>query len=166
MSLGTRLPSTTEEAQFNLAWPVAAFLVDGEVGPTQILEERLASPTIRSLSQRIEVRVSEELSRLYYLSEANDPMGKDAAIVSVTLSDGRVLSSGLVENVLYPEQPWGTDEIEAKFVWLTAPHMQREASNRVAALIANVDGAKDVGLLMDEITAALTPLQQSRRGKS
>ena len=31
--LGTRLPTTTEEAQFNQAWPLAAMLVDGEIGP-------------------------------------------------------------------------------------------------------------------------------------
>ncbi len=36
--LGTRLPSTTEEAQFNQAWPLAAMLVDGEIGPAQTLE--------------------------------------------------------------------------------------------------------------------------------
>ena len=40
-ALGTRLPTTTEEAQFNLAWPVAAMLVDGEIGPEQTLERRL-----------------------------------------------------------------------------------------------------------------------------
>ena len=36
--LGTRLPTTTEEAQFNQAWPLAAMLVDGEIGPAQMLE--------------------------------------------------------------------------------------------------------------------------------
>ena len=36
--LGTRLPTTLEEAQFNQAWPLAAMLVDGEVGPAQMLE--------------------------------------------------------------------------------------------------------------------------------
>ena len=166
VSLGTRLPVTTEEAQFNLAWPVAALLVDGEVGPRQILEERLASPTISALCQLVEVRVSEELSRLYYLSEANDPQGKDAAIVSVKLRDGRVLSSGLVEHVLYPERPWGRDEMEAKFDGLTSAHVRPEAAGRVRALVAKVDQAEDVALSMDEITAALLPIQQSRRGKS
>ena len=36
--LGTKLPTTTEAAQFNLAWPLAVFLLDGEIGPDQILD--------------------------------------------------------------------------------------------------------------------------------
>ena len=59
--LGTRLPTTTEEAQFNMAWPLAVFLVDGEVGPRQVLEPRLASAKVRALCERVEVRVSDEL---------------------------------------------------------------------------------------------------------
>ena len=42
--LGARLPTTTEEAQFNQAWPLAAMLVDGEIGPAQMLETRLSDP--------------------------------------------------------------------------------------------------------------------------
>lgn len=38
--LGTELPSTTEEAQFNLAWPLAAFIVGGEINfPQQTWDE-------------------------------------------------------------------------------------------------------------------------------
>ena len=36
------IPSTTEEAQFSLAWPLACLLIDGEIGPDQILEHRFA----------------------------------------------------------------------------------------------------------------------------
>ena len=53
--LGTRLPTTTEEAQFNQAWPLAAMLVDGEIGPAQMLEARLSDPQIRMLAAKVEV---------------------------------------------------------------------------------------------------------------
>lgn len=33
--LGTELPTSTEEAQFNLAWPLAVLLLDHEVGPAR-----------------------------------------------------------------------------------------------------------------------------------
>jgi len=163
--LGTRLPTTTEEAQFNLAWPVAALLVDGEVGPQQILEERLSSPVIRALCRRVEARVSEELSRLYYLSEANDALGKDAAIVSVTLRDGRVLSSGLVEHVLYPKRPWGSDEIEAKFERLVSPHLDQGALAGVVECVQGVERLENVGSLMDTLTTVLVPVEHMRRVK-
>ena len=48
--LGAELPTTTEEAQFNVAWPVAAMLADGEVGPAQMLESRLNDPAIPSIA--------------------------------------------------------------------------------------------------------------------
>jgi 2-methylcitrate dehydratase PrpD len=52
--LGTKLPSTTEEAQFNLAWPVAAMLVDGEIGPNQTLEHRLKDRKIKELTDKLQ----------------------------------------------------------------------------------------------------------------
>ncbi|MCP4118617.1 MAG: MmgE/PrpD family protein, partial [Desulfobacteraceae bacterium] len=76
--LGTKLPTTTEEAQFNLAWPVAAMLVDGEVGPDQTAEHRLNDPIIRGLAQRIEVVESENLNELCRLYEKGDPRGRFA----------------------------------------------------------------------------------------
>jgi len=164
--LGTRPPATTEEAQFNLAWPVAAFLVDGEVGPRQVLEERLAAPAIREMAGRIEVRVSEELSRLYYLSEANDSAGKDAASVTVTLRDGRVVSSGTVEHVLYPDPPWDAAEMTAKFTWLTTPHLRPAARDRITDLVGAIDEVADVREFTEELCAALLPVQSPRKGKA
>jgi 2-methylcitrate dehydratase PrpD len=34
-------PKNTEEAQYNLAYPVAAALYDGQVGPSQVLPPRI-----------------------------------------------------------------------------------------------------------------------------
>jgi len=79
------LPSTTEEAQFNLAWPVAAMLVDGEIGPHQTGEHRLKDPVIRNLARRVEVVESEELNKLCRLHAAGDPRGRFASIVTIKL---------------------------------------------------------------------------------
>jgi 2-methylcitrate dehydratase PrpD len=160
--LGTRLPTTTEEAQFNLAWPIAALLLDGQVGPEEVLEERLASPAHRDLCQRVEVRVSDELSRLYYLSEVNDPRGKDAAIVTMTLNDGEILTSGLVEHVLYPEPAWGRGEMQEKLRWLAAPHFDPDDFDEIAAQLWDIENVDDVGSLMRALTAALVPIEQAR----
>ncbi|MBN1179406.1 MAG: MmgE/PrpD family protein, partial [Anaerolineae bacterium] len=98
--LGTRLPTTTEEAQFNMAWPIAAILVDGEVGPGQTLERRLDDPHIRSLARKVEVEESEELNELCRLFEKGDPRGRFASKVTFVLEDGRTLHSGLVDGGL------------------------------------------------------------------
>lgn len=157
--LGTRLPATTEEAQFNLAWPVAALLVDERLGPAQVLGGRLGDATIRALAERVEVRVSDELTRLYYLSEVNDPEGKDAAIVTITLRDGTVLSSGLTENVLYPEPGWGAAEISEKFEWLAAGQVKPAAISDLASRLLDVATVPDVGVLMSDFTSFLLPAE-------
>ena len=117
--LGTRLPRTTEEAQFNVAWPVAAMLVDGEIGPAQTTEDRLDDPEIRSVAGRVELVESEELNELCRLYEIGDPRGRFASKVTVVLEDGRAFDSGLVEGSFrFPYAPWEREKMEDKFRWL------------------------------------------------
>jgi 2-methylcitrate dehydratase PrpD len=153
--LGTALPRTTEEAQFNLAWPLAALLVDGEVGPTQVTEGRLEDPEITALCARVEARVSADLTRLYYLSEANDPEGKDAAIVTVTLRDGRVLNSGVVEHILYPKEPWGHAQMRDKFAWLTSTQAGETERAELLTRLEDVEQIADIGELVREVMTVL-----------
>lgn len=117
--LGTCLPSTTEEAQFNLAWPVAAMLVDGEVGPNQTAEHRLSDPIIRDLAQKVEVVESEDLNELCRLYEKGDPRGRFASIVTIKLKDGREYSSGMKDGGMgFSGPPWTRDMMADKFRWL------------------------------------------------
>ena len=114
--LGTKLPSTTEEAQFNLAWPVAAMLVDGEIGPNQTLEGRLGDPKIRDLAQRVDVVESEELNQLCRLHAKGDPRGRFASIVTIKLKDGREYCSGMKDGGMkFPAPAWTPEMMTEKF---------------------------------------------------
>jgi len=149
-ALGTRLPTTTEEAQFNLAWPVAAMLVDGEIGPAQTLENRLGDPVIRALAGRVEVRESEELNALCRLFEKGDPRGRFASEVKVTLADGRELSSGRVGGGLtFPQGGWNQRVMEEKFVWLVEPLLGAPATLRLLELAWSLDELDGVGELVE-----------------
>ncbi len=130
--LGTRLPLTTEEAQFNLAWPVAAILVDGEVGPAQTLESRLNDPVLCDLAQRVEVVESEALNELCRLFQQGDPRGRFASAVTVILNDGRELRSGLVGGGLsFPQPGWDEHKMEEKFRWLATSILDEARVNRL-----------------------------------
>jgi 2-methylcitrate dehydratase PrpD len=121
LRLGVSLPTTTEEAQFNLAWPLAAYIVDGEIGPNQILERALTREDIRDLAKRIEVVETEELNELYRLACQGDPQGKYASKVVIELSDGRTVETGLVEGEInFPQETWDEEGLEEKFRWLTS----------------------------------------------
>ncbi len=113
MRLGTRLPTTTEEAQFNQAWPLAAMLVDGEIGPAQMLEMRLSDPQIRMLAAKVGVVEDEEMERLCQLFEQGDPTGRFASSVTITLHDGREFYSGVVDGDLrFPQPGWDEARME------------------------------------------------------
>jgi 2-methylcitrate dehydratase PrpD len=117
--LGTRLPTTTEEAQFNLAWPVAAMLVDGEIGPNQTLERRLSDPQIQNLARRIEIVESEELNELCRLHSKGDPRGRFASIVTIKLKNGREYNSGMKDGGMnYSGPAWTRDMMADKFRWV------------------------------------------------
>jgi 2-methylcitrate dehydratase PrpD len=139
--LGTKLPTTTEEAQFNLAWPLAVFLLDGEIGPDQILEHRFDDERVRALVGKIELVESDELNELYRRSAIGEPGGKYAAVVTITLRDGQQLTSGMVESGIRYPQGWDESRVEEKFRWLVG-HVLEEA--RIEPLVDMVWHFEDV----------------------
>lgn len=150
--LGARLPTTTEEAQFNMAWPLAAILVDGEVGPEQILEHRYGDPKIRTLVEKVELVETDELNRLYRLAETGDLSGKYACAVAIRTRDGREFYSGVVEgNINYPQTGWDEARLEAKFRWLVSPMLGDQRTDGLVELMWHLEEVSDVR----ELTAQL-----------
>jgi len=146
--LGTDLPETTEEAQFNVAWPLAVFLFDGEVGPKQVLEPRLGDERVRDLACRIEVVETEELNELHRLALEGDPEGKFAGRVIVRLRDGRVLDSGLVEgDINFPQRCWDEEGLERKFRWLAGYVLDQDRVDALVELVRHFEEVSDVRAL-------------------
>lgn len=151
--LGTRLPATTEEAQFNVAWPLAAMVIDGEIGPAQMLEHRLDDPQMRTLAQKVTVEESDELNELCRLYQVGDPRGRFASIVHIHMSDGREFSSGMVEaSEQHPPIGWDERVMEEKFRWLGKYVLDEEQMDTLLAVLWRFDELPDVR----EFTKALS----------
>ena len=143
--LGTDLPSTTEEAQFNLAWPLAAYIIDGEIGPDQILEHAFEREDIRDLAGRIEVVETDELNELYRLACEGDPQGKYVSEVIVQLRDDRMVETGHVEGEInFPQETWDEESLEEKFRWLTGHVLEGEQVDELVKMILSLESASDV----------------------
>jgi len=151
--LGARLPETTEEAQFNLAWPVACFLAYGEVAPEHVLEPHLGNDAVRALANKVEIVVSDEFTRLYALDEARDPEGMEVADVTVELDDGRVLTSGVQRSPVYGD--WPRDKMEAKFRALARGFVGDDATERLIDMVWRFDELDDVRELTSVVRGAL-----------
>ncbi len=143
--LGTELPTTTEEAQFSLAWPLAALLVDGEVGPAQVLDHRFGDSKIRSLAEKVELVEAGDLNELSRLLQKGDPKGKYAARVTITLEDGTIHESGMVEgNINYPQQGWDEERLAGKFRWLAGHVLAEGQIDELVEMVWAFDQVGDV----------------------
>jgi 2-methylcitrate dehydratase PrpD len=132
----TRLPNghpkNTEEAQYNLAFPVAAALLDGEVGPDQVLPPRLHDPELLALLDKVSTEVAPEL-------EAEFP-AKASAEVVVETTDGQSFRSGRIEAQWEPPDTLpGDQDLEEKFCWLAGPVIGRERTKHLAQSIRSAE---------------------------
>lgn len=149
--LGPVLPATTEEAQYSLAWPIAAALVDGRVGPEQVSGARLADPAIRALAQRIKAVVSPELERRFPAEALCE--------VELHMRDGSVRRSGICGARGDPADPLPEDELRDKFRRLAEPVIGAGQTERVARTVDAFESGS-----VDDLLALLRPPAATRAG--
>ena len=150
-------PDNTEEAQFSIAWPVAALLVDGEVATEQVADARLDDPAINALAAKIELVASEEYARLYEGSDLGRPDSQDAAHVTIQLADGRMLDSGLVEHLLYQKEAadWDRARMEKKFRWLLRHLLGPSALDELVGMVWSFEQVEDVRVFVAAVRRLL-----------
>jgi 2-methylcitrate dehydratase PrpD len=121
-------PKNTEEAQYNLAYPLAAALVDGQVGPRQVLPPRIFDDSLLELADRVEVEVASEFEEVF-------PQ-KTYAEVVIRTKDGRELTSGPVEPIWEPPDGLPTDaDLEEKFIGLVKPVLGPQKVQEITRMI-------------------------------
>jgi 2-methylcitrate dehydratase PrpD len=148
--LDVRLPETTEQAQFSLPWTIAVMLVDGEVGPSQVMERRLKDERVRRLASSVDARCQPELTSLHALSEDFDPQGMDAAAVRIELDDGTMFDSGLVD---LPVRRLSPKEVELKFRRLASAVLTDAQIDRVVDFVFGLEDQPSIVPLMEELLA-------------
>jgi 2-methylcitrate dehydratase PrpD len=152
--LGARVPQTTEEAQFNMAWPVAAMLVYGEVGPDQVLDTGLQDDRVQRLVKKTELVESATLNDLYALAVKGDPRGRYASAVTIVLNDGTRLESGVVEGEInYPCRGWDEQGLERKFRWLVRQVLDGATTERALDAVWQVDHLPRVSVLTELVSS-------------
>jgi len=141
----TRLPQgpprDTEAAQYSLSFPVAAALLDGEVGPAQVLPPRLQAPELLSLLDRVSTEIAPEY-------EAEFPAKAPAEVV-VETADGGVFRSGRIEALWEPPATLPSDqELEDKFRWLVKPVLGPRLCDQLVSTIWTMENRPDARILI------------------
>jgi len=150
VELGTRLPKTTEEAQFNLAWPIAALIVDGKVGPLQIEENRLTDQVIGEVAGKVEARESPEFTKSYKRAIRGQVGGRFGSSVEIRLKGGRRYSLQVTEgNLNYPQTGWDEERQKKKFRWLVNTVLDSDSTEELLDLTINLEEIKNLEYLVN-----------------
>ncbi len=140
-ALSCEYPLDTEQAQYNFAFPIAAALLDGEVGPDQVLPPRLLDEDIRQMMDKISTIAQKRFQK-------NFP-DKAESEVEITTHDGRQFSSGVMSARWDLHSTLPTDqELEDKFLWLTIPVLGQTCANDLKNLIMDFEQEKSLDKLI------------------
>jgi 2-methylcitrate dehydratase PrpD len=141
--LGPIWPRTTEEAQYSLAWPVAAALVDGRVGLEQVSAARLEDARLRALASKVEAVVAAEIDRRFPAEALCE--------VEILMRNGTVHRSGICAAKGDPADPLTDDALRSKFHDLADPVVGPETAARLEGVIDTLDrlaGLEDLLMLL------------------
>ena len=134
-ALSKIVPHTADEAQYNIAWPVAAAIVNGDVGFPQVCEEALSNQQIIDMMSRLSFVIDPEM-------EAAFP-AKRLAWVELELTDGRKFKSRVYAAYGEASDHIGLGWIVEKFKKRTAPIISAEKQNELLRLLT---GPADISL--------------------
>jgi Uncharacterized protein involved in propionate catabolism len=138
------IPTNTDEAQYNIAYPVAAALVHGDVGYPQICDEALGNEKVLEMMKKLEFVVDPEME--------NQFPQKRLAWVEIRLTDGKVLKSDVFaapgeasDNV---DLAWITE----KFKRITKPFLSPDSQEKWLLLLSK-PGELGIREVVEEINA-------------
>ena len=126
--LSKKRPVDTEEAQYNIAWPVASAIVHGEVGYLQMCDAAVGNESVLAMMDRLGFVVDPALDCQF--------PEKRLAWVEIALKDGRVFKSKVYAADGEATDNIGNEWLAAKFNRITNPVMG-EKSQAIVDLVLN-----------------------------
>lgn len=123
-------PKTVDEAQYNIAYPVAASIVFGDFGIEQVLEENLDNKEVLEMMKRLSFEKDERLDSLF--------PEKRICKAEIYTKDGRVFASEECEPRGEAKENISVEWLSEKFMRITAPVLDKEKQEKLLSLLDNV----------------------------
>ncbi len=136
------VPKTADEAQYNIAFPVAASLVYGDFGLNQVRQENLDDPEVLEMMKKLSFDVDESIDSRF-------PQ-KRICRAEIVTKDGRILLSDECEPRGEAYENISVEWLCDKFHRITGPVLTSEAQDKVIEMICS-DQDIPVRTLVDEI---------------
>lgn len=128
-------PKNTEEAQYNLYFSLASYLVFGKVSPNEILRE-LENKKIQSLMDLMIVRVDPEIDDQF--------PSKALSRLEIKFKNGKVLNSDTVQARGDYDFPLSSEEKKSKFHQLTIPVIGEKQSQNIYDQLQNLSNIDNI----------------------
>lgn len=138
-SLSREHPTHTDAAQYNITYPIAVALLDGQISGAQVLPPRIFDKDVLELADMIEVVVEDRFEERFPARTFSE--------VCITTTDGRELRSGELEPQWEPADSPSDEELLDKFTRLTAPVFGEQECARMREAIwhaEDLDNALDI----------------------
>ena len=136
------VPQSADEAQYNIAYPVAAALVHGDFGLAQVREENLGDPKVLEMMKRLSFVVDEKL-------DAQFPARRICRAEIVT-KDGRTFLSDECEPRGEAYENISVDWLADKFRRITGPVLTAVAQEKLLDMITGEENIP-VRAIVDEV---------------
>lgn len=132
-------PTTTEEAQYSLPFPLASALTTGQLGPAQLTGEALNNPAILKLAERVTL-VEEPAYTARFPAER-------VARVYIETTAGETFDSGEITPRWDSARPATDAELRDKFRWLAETTLPPTRAAELGELLWHCDELAEVGPL-------------------
>ena len=147
-ALNCDVPTTTSNAQYSLAWPVACALVRGRIGVEEVVDFSFGDPELISMTERVSAIVDPEIEKTF----PNERL----AAVTITLHDGKVLESGVTRASGGPDPQPSETEVVDKFRDFTVPTLGAARSEAIVeACLSLCDEKSSFRSLIDSLTETI-----------
>jgi 2-methylcitrate dehydratase PrpD len=139
--LNGRFPQSTEEAQYSLPFPLAAALVRGQLGASELGDEALTDARIMQISESIELIENDQFSSCF-------PARRIARII-IDTKDGERYDSGEVEARWNVDNPPSDQELRDKFRWSVEAVLPDDRAAELEKTIWRCQDLPDASSLLD-----------------
>ncbi|MDW7675036.1 MAG: MmgE/PrpD family protein [Bacillota bacterium] len=129
-------PRTTEEAQYNISYPIAAAVHDGEVGPKQVLDDKLSNKKILELLTKIRIIADERFDKSFPQIAQSE--------VCIADTTGRLFWSGVQQAKGDFDNPLTEAEIHEKFYWLAGQVKPSDHLKDLVNIVYDLENIKDL----------------------
>ena len=124
-------PSNTENAQYNIGFPIASYLIFGQVGPRQVLNE-YKNAKVLSLMSKMKVEHDPELQAIFPTTTKTR--------LEITMNDGTVYKSEAMQpEGDYDYKPFGDDAIKEKYMNYVTPVIGEDSAERLYTNIMQLE---------------------------